>query len=151
MRCDAGSLALRKVDNNNNTHTHTLTNTHRNTSRGAWCGGINKAQSVARVSASVTNSPPANAAHSPYSSFCLSLLIPYVFLPPFLSRLVAAFAIVALINSIICLGVCRSSPLCLALSLFLPLSLTFSSFAVCFVASFGQTLLVAVAFLTRLP
>lgn len=41
----------------------------------------------------------------------------------FSTRHVAAFAIVALINSIICLGVCRSSPLSFALFLFLSLSL----------------------------
>lgn len=82
MRCDAGSLVLRKVDSNKHTHTQW------HTSRSVACGGVNKAQSVARVSASVTNSSPANAAHSasssPHSTFCLSLLCPYFFLPPFL-------------------------------------------------------------------
>lgn len=82
MRCDAGSLVLHKVDSNKHTHTQWYT------SRSVACGGVNKAQSVARVSASVTNSSPANAAHSasssPYSTPCLSPHHPYVFLPSFL-------------------------------------------------------------------
>lgn len=152
MRWDAGSLALCKIDNN----THTRTQRH--TSRGVECGGINKAQSVARVSASVTNSSAANAAPcaslSPANTLCLSLLFPHVFLPPLHHP------------SCRCLRHCRayqqhnlswrvpqppSLSFALSLCLFLPLSLTFSSFSVCFVASVGQTLLVVVAFLTRLP
>lgn len=152
MRWDAGSLALCKIDNN----THTRTQRH--TSRGVECGGINKAQSVARVSASVTNSSAANAAPcaspSPANTLCPSLLFPHVFLPPLHHP------------SCRCLRHCRayqqhnlswrvpqppSLSFALSLCLFLPLSLTFSSFSVCFVASVGQTLLVVVAFLTRLP
>lgn len=147
-------MGCRVVGSLQNRQQHTRT--HRHTSRGVECGGINKAQSVARVSASVTNSSAANAAQcaspSPATTLCPFLLFPHVFLPPLHHP------------SCRCLRHCRAyqqhnlswrvpqpPSLSFALSLFLPLSLTFSSFSVCFVASVGQTLLVVVAFLTRLP
>lgn len=151
-------MGCRVVGSLQNRQQHTHTRTQRHTSRGVECGGINKAQSVARVSASVTNSSAANAAPcaspSPANTLCPSLLFPHVFLPPLHHP------------SCRCLRHCRayqqhnlswrvpqppSLSFALSLCLFLPLSLTFSSFSVCFVASVGQTLLVVVAFLTRLP